>query len=303
MTIVASSALDSVPVAAPESSQSAISWGAVLAGAVVAAAVSLCLFVLGSGLGFAAVSPWNNAGVAAGTFAVSAAIWLVVVQWVAAGLGGYVTGRLRTRWVGVHTDEVFFRDTAHGFLAWCVSTLIAAILVGSAVVGTVSTGVQATTAVLSGAAQGATAGAASAVGNAGDPTGYLVDSLFRPVANQLSPTTPATNQGDVRSEAMRIVTAGIASGTMPDADKAYLAQLIAARTGIPAADAERRVNDMIASVEATKTQAKQAADEARKAATTTMLLGFVALLVGAFIAAVSAALAGKLRDEDVPSTT
>ncbi|MBZ9936551.1 hypothetical protein LB518_09610 [Mesorhizobium sp. BR1-1-16] len=299
MTIVATSA----PASAPESSQSAISWGAILAGAAVAAATSLCLFVLGSGLGFAAVSPWSNAGIAAGTFAVSAAIWLVVVQWLASALGGYVTGRLRTRWVGVHTDEVFFRDTAHGFLAWCVSTLIAAVLLGSAVVGTVSSGVQATTAVLSGAAQGASQGAAQAAGNATDPTGYLVDTLFRSVADQLPPATPATNPGDVRSEAARIVATGIASGEMPDADKAYLAQLIAARTGIPAADAEKRVNDMLAQVEATKTKAKEAADAARKAATTTMLLGFVALLVGAFIAAVSAALGGKLRDEDVPSTT
>ncbi|SHF10147.1 hypothetical protein SAMN02745157_1645 [Kaistia soli DSM 19436] len=299
MTIVATSA----PVAAPESSQSAISWGAILAGAAAASAASLCLFVLGSGLGFAAVSPWSNAGVAAGTFAVSAAIWLVIVQWLASALGGYVTGRLRTRWVGVHTDEVFFRDTAHGFLAWCVSTLIAALLVGSAVVGTVSTGVQATTSVLSGAAQGASQGAAQAAGNISDPSGYLVDTLFRPVSDQLPPTTPATNQGDVRTEAGRIVATSIANGEMTDADKAYLAQLIAARTGIPAADAEKRVNDMLAQVEAAKTKAKEAADAARKAATTTMLLGFVALLIGAFIAAVSAALAGKLRDEDVPSTT
>lgn len=299
MTVIATSA----PVSAPESSQSAISWGAVLAGAATAAAVSLCLFVLGSGLGFAAISPWSGAGVAAGTFAVSAAIWLVVVQWLASALGGYVTGRLRTRWVGVHTDEVFFRDTAHGFLAWCVSTLIAAVLFGSAAVGTISTGVQATTAVMSGAAQGVTAGAAAAVGNAGDPAGYLVDTLFRPVPNQLPPATPAPNQGDVRSEALRIVATGIANGEMPDADKSYLAQLISTRTGIPAADAEKRVGDMIAEVEATKTKAREAADAARKAAATTMLLGFVALLVGAFIAAVAAALAGRLRDEDVPSTT
>lgn len=299
MTVVTTSS----PLSAPESSQSAISWGAVLAGAAAAAAVSLCLFVLGSGLGFAIVSPWSNAGVAAGTFAVSAAIWLVIVQWLASALGGYVTGRLRTRWVGVHTDEVFFRDTVHGFLAWCVATLVAALLFGSAVIGTVSTGVQATTAVLSGAAQGASAGAASAVGNAADPTGYLVDTLFRPVPNQLPPAAPTAPQGDVRGEALRIVASGIANGELPEADRSYLAQLISGRTGVPAADAEMRVNDMVAQVEAAKTKAQEAADAARKAATTTMLLGFLALLVGAFIAAVAAAFAGSRRDEDVPSTT
>ena len=108
---------------------------------------------------------------------------------------------------------------------------------------------------------------------------------------------------DARGEALRIVASGIASGEMPDADKTYLAQLVASRTGIPAADAEKRVNDMLAAVENAKTQAKEAADAARKAASTTMLLGFLALVIGAFISAVAAALAGKLRDEDVPSTT
>jgi len=300
MTVIASP----VPVSAPESSQSAISWGAVFAGAAVAAAVSLALFVLGSGLGFAAVSPWANAGVAAGTFAVSAAIWLVIVQWVASALGGYITGRLRTRWVNVHTDEVFFRDTAHGFLAWCVATIIAALFLSSVAVGTVSTGVKAAGSIISGAAQTASAGVGAASANGADPAGYLVDTLFRPVADQLPPAQPAPAvAADARGEALRIVASGIANGEMPDADKTYLAQLVASRTGIPAADAEKRVNDMLAAVENAKTQAKEAADAARKAASTTMLLGFLALVIGAFISAVAAALAGRLRDEDVPSTT
>src|SRR5476649_132164 len=106
---------------------SAASWGAIIAGALVATAVSLVLFVLGSGLGFASISPWPARGVSATTFAASAAIWLIVMQWIASGLGGYITGRLRTRWVGTQTHEVFFRDTAHGFVTWAVATVLVAV--------------------------------------------------------------------------------------------------------------------------------------------------------------------------------
>ena len=96
--------------------RSAASWPAIIAGAFVAASISLVLFVLGSGLGFAEISPWPGHGATATTFAVTTAIWLIVMQWVSSAAGGYITGRLRTRWHGTHTHEVFFRDTAHGLL-------------------------------------------------------------------------------------------------------------------------------------------------------------------------------------------
>src|SRR5688572_9428782 len=103
---------------------SAVSWAAVLAGAVGAAALSLVLFLLGTGLGLAAVSPWASEGISGKAAGVSTILWVTFVQLMAAALGGYLAGRLRTRWVTVHTDEVFFRDTAHGFLAWAVATLL-----------------------------------------------------------------------------------------------------------------------------------------------------------------------------------
>src|SRR6185503_11977701 len=94
-----------------ESSAPAVSWGPIIGGALTAAAATLLLMFLGSGLGLTMVSPWSSQGVSLTTFAVSTAVWLVVVQWISAGLGGYLAGRLRTKWVGVHTDEVYFRDT------------------------------------------------------------------------------------------------------------------------------------------------------------------------------------------------
>src|ERR1700720_1597831 len=105
---------------------SAASWPAIIAGAFVAASVSLVLLALGSALGFAAISPWSGHGVTATTFAITTAIWLIVMQWVSSAFGGYITGRLRTRWVGTHTHEVFFRDTAHGLVMWAVATVLVA---------------------------------------------------------------------------------------------------------------------------------------------------------------------------------
>lgn len=116
----------------PPAAQAAVSWPAIIAGAFVAAAVSLMLFALGSGLGFAAISPWPGRGVSVTTFALTSAIWFIVMQWVSSGVGGYIAGRLRTRWMGTHTHEVFFRDTAHGLVTWAVATvLVAAVLTSS----------------------------------------------------------------------------------------------------------------------------------------------------------------------------
>ena len=133
-----------------ESSRSAVSWGAIVAGAVVAAAVSLILLALASGLGLASVSPWPDSGASLTTFSVMTAIGLIVVQWFASGLGGYVTGRLRTKWTGIHTHEVFFRDTAHGFIMWSLSTVLVATLLASATASLVSAGAHGAAMVASG---------------------------------------------------------------------------------------------------------------------------------------------------------
>ncbi|MCX5577847.1 hypothetical protein [Kaistia terrae] len=285
--------------ATPESSQSAVAWSAIFAGAAAAIAVTLVMALLGSGLGLAAISPWSGEGASATTVAISTVIWLVITQWVASGFGGYITGRLRTKWVGIHTDEVFFRDTAHGFIAWCVSTVIVVGLLSSAIGSVVSQGVQATATLASGAAQGAAQGAtSSATSSAADPSGYFIDLMFRPTAQAGSTPPPQGDAAAVRGEVTRILLQDAAAGEFPPGDKAYLAQLVANRTGMPQADAEKRVNDVLAQIQSVKDKAKEAADTARKAGLTTALLTVVAMLVGAFIAAVAAAYAGSRRDED-----
>ena len=106
--------------------QSGVSWAAVAAGAVAAAALTLLLVAFGAGIGFSSISPWSDTGVSGSAFAVGTGIYLVIVAVMSSAVGGYLAGRLRTKWVGVHTSEVFFRDTAHGFLAWAFATLLSA---------------------------------------------------------------------------------------------------------------------------------------------------------------------------------
>ena len=137
MTFPNTSAADEYPEPI-QTQASAVSWGAIVAGAAGAAALALILLMLGTGLGLSSVSPWAYSGVSATTFGVSTILWLTFTQLVASGMGGYLAGRLRTKWVAVHTDEVYFRDTAHGFLSWAVAALATAALLTSVIGSIVS---------------------------------------------------------------------------------------------------------------------------------------------------------------------
>ena len=281
-----------VPGAVPEkSSSSATSWGAVIAGGVAAAAATLVLMLVGAGLGLTMVSPFSNEGFSLATVTVSTAIWLVVVQWLSALVGGYLAGRLRTKWVNLHTDEVFFRDTAHGFLAWALATLLVAGLLSSTISAMIGGGVQAASNVASGAAMG---GAAAAASDDGDMTGYFVDTLLRPA----DPTQPVEGGDQASAEVSRILLASAASGEMQADDRAYLESLVAARTGLTPADAKARVDAVLERADEAAQQAQQAAETARTAGATFALVGALSLFVGAFIASAAAALGGRLRDDN-----
>jgi hypothetical protein len=294
----------------------AVSWGAVIAGAVGAAALSLVLFLLGTGLGLAVVSPWASERISGTTAGVSTIVWVTVVQLLASVLGGYLAGRLRTRWVTVHTNEVFFRDTAHGFLAWAVATLLMATLLSSAIGTAISTTVKAggeaakSAVALAGAGAGAAGAAATADDKGGNnPVGYFVDSLFRPSdtasANPAAATAPNTAQSapDRSTEVTRIFANALESGELSESDRRYLAQLVAANTGMTPADAEQRVTDTFTrlkqNLEQAKAKAQQAADDARKASAALALWLVVSLFVGAFVASLAATFGGRLRDSSV----
>jgi hypothetical protein len=288
-------------VAAPvESSSSAVSWGPIIAGAFAASTLTFILMLLGSGFGLTMVSPWSNVGASVTTFAVSTAIWLVIVQWLSSGVGGYLTGRLRTKWVGIHTDETFFRDTAHGFMAWALATLLVVFVLGSALSAAIGTGVQAASTVASGAAMGASAGATANAGTGGgsDAGSYFVDSLFRPADASRLAAPGAEGDAAAAAQASRILIASAAAGEVSAEDKTYLGQLVAARTGLSQADATARVDAVLAQVDAAKVKAQEAADTARKAGATFALIGALSLIIGAFIASAAAALGGRQRDDD-----
>lgn len=270
---------------------SAVSWAAVLAGAVAAAAVSLLLFALTSGLDLAALTPNRNAPLAA--LAESTAISLVLTQWISAGLGGYLTGRLRTRWVGTHTHEVFFRDTAHGFLTWCVATLFMAS--GLVSVGAAAAAHAAHTNV-AGRAPAVTAPAFTA-DSAHAPDSGGPDSGDAPPAARgelLLRLTPADSPRATRAPERAVTAARVAGKLLlpegpggaegpsqaRDSGTTYLAQLVPAPRS---RDARQGV-------------AWQGSDAERKDAAAVSTFTALSMLVGAFIASVSAAIGGRMRD-------
>jgi hypothetical protein len=274
---------------ASESSASGVSWPPIIAGALAAAAITLVLTLLGTGLGLTMVSPWSSQSATAATVSISAAVWLIVVQWLSAGVGGYLTGRLRTKWVSVHTDEVYFRDTAHGLLTWALATLIVVGVLSSAVSSLIGAGVR--------AAATATSGAATvAVSKASDSTGgssYFVDSLLRPA----DPRRPAGNGSDTSaSQVATILANSTMTGPMSAEDQAYLTQLVAAKAGLSDTDAKARVDTVLKNVDNAKAKAQQMAEVARKATAKIALFGTLSLLIGAFIAAVAAVIGGRERD-------
>ena len=312
-------------------SQSGVSWGAIFAGAAGAASLSLILLLLGTGLGMSSISPWASQGASATAVGVATILWLTFTQIAASGMGGYLAGRLRTKWAGVHTDEVYFRDTAHGFLAWSVATLLTAALLSSVVGSILGAGAQAGATVAGGAATAATAAGAAgagaaATGSSSDagagPTSYFIDSLFRrdaaaapaapgdATAAPGAPATPATPAAPAtapdrpaaatNAEVSRIFLNSIRTGALPPEDARYVGQVVAQRTGLSQQDAEKRVSDTYAKAQAAlkdaQAKAKEAADAARKASAYGSLWLVISMLIGAFVASFAATYGGRRRD-------
>ena len=294
----------------PAASSSAVSWGAIFAGAAAAASLSLILLILGAGLGLTSVSPWESRGLDAGTVGIAAIAWLTFTQIIASGMGGYLSGRLRTKWVDTHTDEVYFRDTAHGFLAWAVAALVSAVLLTSTVGSILGGGAKIVGTVAGGAAATTAAGAASMAN--GSSMDYFVNSLFRAnspatpangAADAASPTAPAAHQSvspEQVGEVTGIFANSITTGALPQEDRQYVAQLIAQNTGMTQQEAEQRVQSTYdkaqAKLKEAKEKAQQAADAARKTTSYLMLWTFISLLAGAFVASLCATFGGRQRD-------
>jgi hypothetical protein len=354
---------DSAYLGRLESAVSGVTWGAVAGGAFVAAAMALILLAFGAGLGLTSVSPWSNAGASAAAVGVATVLWMVLMQVISSAMGGYVAGRLRTKWVDVRDDEVFFRDTAHGFLVWAVGLVISAAFLGSAASSLVGAAAQivggtaATATIAAGAAAGEAKGQSARAAGDSDAA-YFVDSLFRserppvggasaensasaagrpaisptpgagPIAGMTSPapgaeTSAAAPAADAartywateesgrsvpfmrgadaatRLEAGRILAYGLTQAQFPQADRSYLVQLVSTRTGMSAAEADRRVSSVLANAQQAKMRVLEKADEARRTAAHLAFWTFFALLAGAFAASFAATIGGRQRDAAV----
>jgi hypothetical protein len=257
-----------------EPSVAGVSWPAVAAGAVVSCALTVVLIAFGIGLGLSVVSPWSGVGVSASTFKIGTGLYLIVIAMLSSSIGGYIAGRLRTRWIGVHSDEVYFRDTAHGFVAWAFASILGAVLLASPV-----------SSLIGGGSSAAVQGAASAGRSSGPMDGY-VDMLLR----SDTPASQQGNAGESRGELSRLFVSSFRNGAeLKPADRDYVSKVVAVRTGLSQADAEKRVNEVV-------TQAKSDIDAARKATAQLAFWLTASLLVGAFCASLAATEGGGLRD-------
>ena len=278
---------------------SAVSWAAVIAGAFATAALMLFLLALGTGIGLSAVSPWSHAGFRSTHAAMGAGIYLTLAAIIASALGGYLAGRLRRRWLGVDEHEVYFRDTAHGFLAWAFATVLSAAVLGVAATAVV------------GSTVGSLGGVAS-VGRGGEgfDTASYIDRLLRPQLTaparpapapgstaEAAPVRPVVLGGPVLAETRamlsRLLLQGVGDRRQPDGlnaeDRAYIGQIVTAYTGLNPSQAEQRVSEVV-------NEMKVSADAARRAARNFALWVAASLLFGAFASSLAALEGGGLRD-------
>lgn len=297
---------------------SAVSWGAILAGTAAASALLLILIILGFGLGMSSISVWSGQGISTEALGITTILWIAFTQIIAYGMGGYLAGRLRTKWVSVHSDEVYFRDTVHGFLTWALASLICATLLTSVIGSIVGGSAKAGATIIGGTSSALITGATTntditnkSMPSADNLTNYMVGTLFRKDAtsqavtlNEPSDQTNATlaisQQSNQASNVMSIFMNSMGDATLPQSDVKYVGQIVSQQTGLSQQDAEKRVEQTFASMQEKKGNAialaKTTAEKARKVAANTSLWLFVMLLVGAFSASLAATWGGKSRD-------
>ena len=251
-----------------------LNWPPVIAGALVASAISLVLIAFGSSIGLSVASTaptWRNTSA---TLALASGLFLVLAGVVSFGFGGYVAGRLRRTWTaGLHNDFVEFRDGAHGLVSWALAVVLSG-LVAASIAGAVTSRT-----LPSAATPTATSGEALIA--------YDLDRLFR------SDRRPQGDLAYSRAEATRILLAATSREGMKPDDRTYLARVVASQTGVAQPDAERRVDDAVAA-------ATQAVKKARQSG---VILGFsvaASLLLGAAAAWYAASLGGQHRDQAAP---
>ena len=281
----------SAPAAVGSEERSYVDWPAIFAGTVVASAISLVLLTFGSAIGLSLTSAHEGSGISFAGFAIAAALWLVWVQVSGSFAGGYLTGRMRRRHYDATEEESDIRDGSHGLAMWGLGVLLGALVAFSGLTAAVSTATTAASNVAAGAAVAAV-GSADKMTDSGE---LVVDRLLRGGGAAPEGASPA----DQRAEVSRILLSSAASGTLDPADRQYLVDTVAARTGIPPDEAQLRVDQIYAQAQELETQARAEADRARKIAVIGAFITAASLLIAGAGAYFGAVLGGNHRDKKV----
>jgi len=282
-----------------------LEWGPVILGALAATAISVVLLTFGAALGLSIVSPYPYAGISAKGLAVLTGTYVALVTVASFGAGGYLAGRLRSPWTGTVGNEVtesHFRDGSYGLGVWALGVVLGAALAVSGVGGILKTAVHGTTAI----AAAGTAGAASNP-NAGaalsrlsmEPTDFAVDRVLAPSpAPAGAAATAPSSRADLAQPVARVFAANLANPQLNAADRSYLVQLVMQQTGLPQADAEKRVDSAFTELKAAEQKARDAAEQARKATLIAAFLAAATLAIGCAAACAAASMGGRHRDDN-----
>ena len=310
------------PAAATVATVRSVQWGAVILGALVASAISMVLLTFGAGIGLSATSAHPYAGASAKALAVISALYTAVTLVAAFAGGGYVAGRMRLP-AAEELAEHEFRDGAHGFAVWALTLFVAGLMAAFGAAGTLKTAVQATAVVASGTAGGAASNPQLTSQISTSPTDYAVDRILAPApaaGGQAAATAPAggaaapapapagsgmqaaPSRGDMIAPVNRIFAASLKSGQLDPKERATLVAIVQQQTGLPQAEAEKRVDESYAQLKDAEAKAREAAEKARKAALITAFGVAATLLLGAAAATVGAAAGARHRAERVAIT-
>jgi hypothetical protein len=292
------------PVARPSPAPArSVQWGAIILGALGATAISMVLLTFGAGIGLSATSAQPYAGASAKAIAVISALYAAVALVASFGLGGYVTGRMRSLSAAEDIAENDFRDGAHGFAVWAVAIVLGGLVAASTVGGALKLGVQTT----------AAAGAATAAGAASNPnltnrlsmtpTDYAIDRLTAPSPAAGTPgaaaaPAPSFSRADLNAPMGRIFASTLKTGQLDARDRTTLTAMVMQQTGLPQADAEKRVDDSYADFKTAEQKARDAAEKARKAALITAFAAAATLLLACAAACAGAAAGAHHRREN-----
>ncbi|MBS0525669.1 MAG: hypothetical protein JSS04_18715 [Proteobacteria bacterium] len=322
---VTATVASSGPAAATVATVRSVQWGAVILGALVASAICMVLLTFGAGIGLSATSAHPYAGASPKALAIISALYSAVTLIAAFAGGGYVAGRMRMP-AAEELAEHEFRDGAHGFAVWALTLFVAGLMAAFGAAGTVKTVIQSTAAVAGGGAAGAASNPQLTRQISTSPTDYAVDRILAPApagggqtaAAQTAATPPAAgattapapaaigmqamSRGDLVAPVNRIFVASIKTGQLDPKDRATLVAIVEQQTGLPQADAEKRVDDSYARLKNTEAEVRDAAEKARKAALITAFGVASTLLLGAAAATIGAAAGARHRAERIAIT-